>query len=170
MIQDWTFIWKSSLDVLCWGVPGKGTMASVRLDARHFSFSLNAPLVPFKLLPWCWSSEGVSLSVCVWVLEKKLLGTPEVSSTDSFPTAFYSQKLWGLTFLSLEPWAGGPGVGQGLLGPEIFLLNFYLPQVGVGPPHSMPASLPPVWMDVVSLIPQLSDFHSARLLMVLSDG
>ena len=24
------------------------------------------PLVPFKLLPWCWSSEGVSLSKFVW--------------------------------------------------------------------------------------------------------
>ena len=26
------------------------------------------PLVPFKLLLQCWSSEGVSLSVYVWVL------------------------------------------------------------------------------------------------------
>ena len=35
----------------------KGTMASAHLDSRHFGFFL-----PFKLLPWCWSSEGVSLS------------------------------------------------------------------------------------------------------------
>ena len=26
------------------------------------------PLVSFKLRPWCWSSEGVSLSKCVLVL------------------------------------------------------------------------------------------------------
>ena len=49
---------------LCGSVRGgfrKGTMASAYLDASHFSFS-PILLVPFKLLPWCWSSEGVSLS------------------------------------------------------------------------------------------------------------
>ena len=51
--------------------------------------------------------------------------------------------------------------------------NFYLPSVGVGPPilhlcASVPlhisVSLPllPVWMDVASLIPWLSDFHTAE--------
>ena len=39
----------------------KGTMSSACLDATHFSFSLCATGA-FKLLPWCWSSEGVSLS------------------------------------------------------------------------------------------------------------
>ena len=33
-----------------------------------------------------------------------------VSSTDLIPTGFCSQKMWGLIFLALEPWAGGPGV------------------------------------------------------------
>ena len=38
----------------------KGTMDSVFLDARHFSFSqFSVPLVPVKLLPQFWSSEGV---------------------------------------------------------------------------------------------------------------
>ena len=32
----------------------KGTLFSAHLDARHFSLSL-MPLVPFKLLPQCWS-------------------------------------------------------------------------------------------------------------------
>ena len=33
------------------------------------------PLVPFKLLPWCWSSEGVSLSECVCgFFERNYLG------------------------------------------------------------------------------------------------
>ena len=39
----------------------KVIMASTYLDARHFSFPL-VPLVPFKLLPQCWNSEGVTLS------------------------------------------------------------------------------------------------------------
>ena len=73
------------------------------------------PLVPFKLLTWCWSTEGISLSrwVCVWVLWKELLGSPEVSSTDSIPTSFHSQRLWGLIFLALEPWSGGVLCGAG---------------------------------------------------------
>ena len=52
---------------LCSSVPGgeggwfsKGTMASAHLDARHLSFSQYVT-VPYKLLPQCWSSEGVSL-------------------------------------------------------------------------------------------------------------
>ena len=44
---------------------GRKLSSSSHLHGRHFSFSLNT-LVPFKLLPWCWSSEGGSLgkSVC----------------------------------------------------------------------------------------------------------
>ena len=49
--------------------------------------------------------------------------------------------------------ARGPGVGLGLLGPEISLLNFYPPHMGVGPAGSVSAPLLPVWMDVVSVIP-----------------
>ena len=80
----------------------------------------------------------------MWVLLEELLGTPEVSFTDSIPAGFCSQKLWGLIFLALEPWAGGPGVGLGLLAREISLPNFY-PHVGAAPVHS--ASVPlPVWM------------------------
>ena len=76
----------------------------------------------------------------------------EVSSTDSVPAGFYSQTSWGLIFLALEPWAGGPGVGLGVITAEIALLNFYLPHVDVGPAHSVSGPLLPVWMDVVSLI------------------
>ena len=39
----------------------KGTMTSACLNAKHLFF-LGIPLVPFNLPPWCWSSEGVSLS------------------------------------------------------------------------------------------------------------
>ena len=72
------------------------------------------PLVPFKLLPWlCWSSE--------WVCLRKfgvdtLRGTARKSSsffflTNSNPIGFYSQKLWGLIFLALQPWVGVPSMG-----------------------------------------------------------
>ena len=40
----------------------------------------------------------------MWVLQEKLLGAPAVSSTDSIPSGFCNQKLWGLIFLVLEPW------------------------------------------------------------------
>ena len=88
----------------------------------------------------------------MWVLYEELLGAPEISSTDSIPTGFCSQKLWGLIFLALEPWAGGPGVGMGFLAPEISLLNFYPPQVCMEPAHSRSAHLLKVWRDLVSLI------------------
>ena len=60
----------------------------------------------------------------MWFLSEELLGTPKVSPTDSIPAGFCSQKLWGLPSLALEPWARGPGMGQGLLASEISLLNF----------------------------------------------
>ena len=77
---------------------------------------------------------------------------PEVSSTNSIPNGFCSLNLWGLIFLALEPWAGGPGVGLGVLAREICLLNFCPPHVDVGPAHSMSAPLLPAWVDEVSLI------------------
>ena len=118
------------------------------------------PLVPFKLLPWwCWSSEGMCLGRSMYRfckgnclgLQKFLLPTQSL---------LVSEKLWGLTFLALEPWAGGPGAGLRLLIHKISLPNFYLPHVGVGPARSVSVPLLPVLMDVVSLISQLSDFHS----------
>ena len=92
------------------------------------------------------SLRGTALNLCI-------------SSTDSITTRFCSQKLWGLTFLAPEPWAGGPGVGLGLLAPEIALLNFYLLHMDVVPACSASLPLLPVWMVVVSLVPQFSDFH-----------
>ena len=66
------------------------------------------PLVPFTLLPWCWSSEGVSLgkSVC-GSFKRNLLGLQKfLSSTALIPIGFYSQKLCRLMFLALESWLG----------------------------------------------------------------
>ena len=82
-------------------------------------------------------------------------------------TGFYSQKLWGLTFLALEPWAEWSGLGLGSLPPD-FYLRFLSTTRGCGTAHvaspSISASLPllHVWMNVTSLIPWLSDFHTAR--------
>ena len=89
----------------------------------------------------------------MWVPQEQLLSAPETSSSDSIPTGFCSQKLGALIFLALESWAGGPGVGLGLLAPEISLLNFYPPHMDVGANCFTSVPLLPVWMDEVSLIP-----------------
>ena len=54
---------KGTMSSACLSVWEKADPSSC-LDARQFSSSLYA-MVPFKLLPWCWSSEEVSLSPCV---------------------------------------------------------------------------------------------------------
>ena len=77
----------------------------------------------------------------------------EVSSTDSIHAGFCSQKLWGLIFLALESWAEGPGVGLGLLAPEISLPYFHTAHVDLGPARSVSLPLLPVWLEVISLIP-----------------
>ena len=80
------------------------------------------PLVPFEQLPRCWSSERVNLSKSMQrplkrnclELKRNFLEIQQcLSSTTSIPAGFYRQKLWGLVFLALEPWAWGPVVGLG---------------------------------------------------------
>ena len=77
-------------------------------------------------------------------------------SRSFFPTqfslVFVSRSCGDLISLALEPWAGGPGVGLGLLTVKISLLNFYPPYTGKGPVPSMSVPLLPVLMDVVSFI------------------
>ena len=46
----------------------------------------------------------------------------------------------------------GCGVGLGLLAPKILLPNFYPPNMGVGPAHSVSVPLLLIWLNVVSLI------------------
>ena len=46
----------------------------------------------------------------------------------------------------------GPGVGMGLLTPEISFLNFYPPHAGERLVHSASVPLLPFWMGAVSLI------------------
>ena len=59
---------------------------------------------------------------------------------------FCSQKLWRLIFLALEPWAGVPCVGLGLLALKISLPNFYPPLVDMGT-RSFQVSAPPTSLD-----------------------
>ena len=50
---------QSPLPPLCLG---ESCPPAVALMLLVTSVPPSMPLVPFKLLPWCWSSEGVSLS------------------------------------------------------------------------------------------------------------
>ena len=99
-----------------------------------------------------------------------LLGASAVFSTDSIPTGFYIHQR-ELIFLALEPWAGGPGVGLGLLDPKKSLLNFNLPHGGEGPASSESVPLPSISLDEFGFFnSKLSDFHSTQFLMAVSDG
>ena len=112
--------------------------------------SLSMPLVPFKLLPWCWSSEAGSL--CRWVRVCSLRGTAWGFST----FLHWVNPHWILqpevlqTYLpapgTLGLWGQSAGVGLCLLIPEISLPNFYPPHLGETPSHSTSPPLLPVWM------------------------
>ena len=69
----------------------------------------------------------------VWVLYGKLFWTSEVSSNNSIPTGFLQPEVMRTYLPGTGTLVGGPSVGLGLLAPEISLLNFYPPHVGVGP-------------------------------------
>ena len=170
---------------LCGSVGGvfkKGTMATAHLSVWEraappaltlmpdTSVSLCMPLVPCKLLSLCWSSEGVSLSKFRdGFFKKNCLGLQNYLPSTQPPLVIAAQKFGGLIFLALEPW-DGELVGWNSLLPRYSPLNFYPPPMDVGSAHSVSPPLLPVWMDVVSLISQSSDFHSTEFLMILSDG
>ena len=99
------------------------------------------------------------------------MGVQKFLSFDLIPSGFLQPEVMGICLPGTGTlgW-GGPGVGLGLFTPEIPLPNIYPPHMDVGPASFMSLPLLPVWMDVVSLILLLSDFHSTQFLMVLSDG
>ena len=82
-------------------------------------------------------------------------------SLSSFSGVFAGRSYRDLSSCQWNLLAGGPGMGLELLIPKISLANFYPTQVGVGPAHSVSLRLLSVWMDVVSLIPQLSDLEAS---------
>ena len=115
-------------------------------------------LVPFRLLPYCWSSEGVSPSkfVCGPFKRKAWGSRRPPSPSASIPSDFYSQGLWGLLFLVLEPPVGGlgPFTPQGDLHSQDIPPNFKPPNLGVGPAHCSSLPLLPVglWLLLNSLV------------------
>ena len=122
----------------------KQTMASVLLSVWEKAVPQLPPQCQiFQFLPLChqcplsfYSTAGaqrewVCISPCVVSL-RGTLGTPAVSSTDSFPTYFCNQKAWECNFLALEAWASRPRVVLQLLTLGIPLLSFYPLRVNVG--------------------------------------
>ena len=97
----------------------KGTVTSASTPALILMPDNSIPpcmsLVPFKLLPQCWNSEGASLSKFVHGLFKRNclgLQKPVMLSHTLQP------EVMGLLFLVLEPWAGELGVRLGPLTPQ----------------------------------------------------
>ena len=109
---------------------GKRTMPLLTLMPETL-VSPSMPLVPFKLLPWCWSSEGVSLRRChVGFFKRICLELQKFLPPTQSPLDFCSQKLWGLHLPGTGTLGWGPGVMLGLLTTKISLLNFYPPCIG----------------------------------------
>ena len=88
-------------------------------------------------------SESKKVNLCVGSLGGTAWGSSSVFHRLNSHW-FYSQKLWGLIFLTLESWAGDAGVGLGLFAPEISLPNFYPPYLHVGPACFASSPLLPV--------------------------
>ena len=67
------------------------------LDARHFTFFLYS-MVPFKLLPQCWSSEGVSLikSICGF-FQRTCLGLQKFLPLTQSLLVFVARSYGGLS-------------------------------------------------------------------------
>ena len=119
----------------------KGTMTSPSTSVWEMDASLAFILMPdnsvlwmsqmsLKQLPQHWSSEWQSLSKFICKPFKKNIwdSRAPLSHSDTIPTGFYSQKLWGYRFIALKPWAERPSVG---LGPSFlrrtFTKEIYLP-------------------------------------------
>ena len=81
----------------------------------------------------------------MWVLEEELLAAPAVSSTNSIPSGFLQSEVVGIYLPGTGTLGWGPGVGLGLLTPEIPLQNFYPLHVSEGPAYSTSLLLLPVW-------------------------
>ena len=124
------------------------------------------PLVFFKLLPQCWSPEGVSLnkSLCGF-FKRNWLGLQNFLPLTQFLLFFSVRSCRDLSSWHWNPRLGAPGVGLGPLASEIIPLELLSTTHGCGTnPFHVSTSPPllPVWVDVVSLILYFLDFHSTQ--------
>ena len=88
-------------------------------------------LVPFKLLPQCWSSEWVSLSksIHVWSLLEELPGTPEALPLDqSQSPLIFTARSYG----DFSSWHLGPGWGWNHCSPTDISLQIVSTTCGCG--------------------------------------
>ena len=71
------------------------------------SFPSCMSLVPFKPLPWCWSSEGVRLSKSIFEsLERNCLGIQQFLPLTQTPMVFAARSC-----ADLSSWHWNPGIG-----------------------------------------------------------
>ena len=138
----------------------KETMAYACINARHFSFSLYAtafqatalvpdpsppscvPLVPFKLLPWHWSSEGASLnkSVCGFFKGNCLGFQKFLPLTQSL--LVFAARSYG----DLSSWYWNPGLGSQVWG-WASLFPIYLSQIFIHQMYLFHISTPLTSLD-----------------------
>ena len=85
---------------------GRKLAPSSHLNARHL-VPPHMPLVPFKLLPWCWSSEGVNLSksVCGF-FKRNCLGLQRFHPPTQLPLVFAARR-----YGDSSSWHWNPGLG-----------------------------------------------------------
>ena len=108
------------------------------------------PLGPFQLLPWCWSSERVSLVKCMCgFFKRNCLGLQEFLPLTQSSLVFAARSHGDLPSWPWNHELGGLVRGWDSSFPRYPLLNCYLPHVDMGPGCSMSPSPPPYqsgWM------------------------
>ena len=102
---------------------GKKSAPSALALMSDNSVLSHLPLAHFKLQSQHCRSEWVNLNKSEGGTFKRNTGDSRSSLFHSapVPTGFHSQRLWGLLFLALEPWAGDSGVGLRILTPHGWL-------------------------------------------------
>ena len=119
------------------------------------SVSPSMPLVPYQgatLVLELRGSEYEKMSPYVGSLRGTVWGSNNFFHQIN-PHWFLRPEILGIYLPGTGTLGWGPGVGLGLLIPEIPLPNFYPPHEGERPARSACAPLLSLWMDVVSLIP-----------------
>ena len=171
-------LWEEGSGKGQWPLPtflsGRKLSPSSCLDARHFNSSLCATVVFQAATPVLElrRSESEQVSPCVGSLRGIAWGYRNFFCQLS-PYRFLQQEVVGTYLPGTGILGREPGVGLGLLSPEISLPLFICHMWVRDRPFCIPASplYLPVWIDVISsLIPWLQDLNLTRFLQVLSDG